>query len=337
MIFLSLDYHYIEKEDGYPNGGIYPVSPERFSSQLEEIGKHFEFISQEQILRSLDKNYKLPEKCCIITFDDGLKCQYENALPILIKKGIPAIFFVNSAPIVEKKVCLVHKIHWVRANLPTDDFDDKVNKKVLFYFKKRMSDILDQKSKKDARKKYRYDNQKEAELKFFLNNILNQNQREKIINEIFEEIVGDEEKFSENFYINSLQIKDLHKRGFLGLHSYSHKNLGILRKKEIYQDLKNNKKHLEDLVSDKIYSISYPFGSKYDINEEIIDACKELDIKFGFTKERAFNKSLENPLLLARADTNDVMGGKNPQFEIISDKLIITGNFDAKRKMFVKE
>ena len=32
----------------------------------------------------------------VITFDDGLKEQYEKALPILAAKGVPFIFFVGA-------------------------------------------------------------------------------------------------------------------------------------------------------------------------------------------------------------------------------------------------
>ena len=68
----------------------------------------------------------LPEKSCLITFDDGLKSQYENALPLLEKLKVPAIFFVNALPYAEERACLIHKVHYSRANLPPKVFRDKI-------------------------------------------------------------------------------------------------------------------------------------------------------------------------------------------------------------------
>jgi peptidoglycan/xylan/chitin deacetylase (PgdA/CDA1 family) len=35
-----------------------------------------------------------PPGCLLLTFDDGLLSQYQNALPVLSELGLPAVFFV---------------------------------------------------------------------------------------------------------------------------------------------------------------------------------------------------------------------------------------------------
>ena len=98
MLFLVINFHYIHEEDKYSFPGIYPTSVARLASQLEQISEHFHFISQDDLSGAVDGQKTLPERCCLITFDDGLRDQYENALPLLMEKGIPAVFFVNALP-----------------------------------------------------------------------------------------------------------------------------------------------------------------------------------------------------------------------------------------------
>ena len=35
-----------------------------------------------------------PRRCIVLTFDDGLRSQYLNAMPVLLDLGVPAVFFV---------------------------------------------------------------------------------------------------------------------------------------------------------------------------------------------------------------------------------------------------
>ena len=53
--------------------------------------------------------------------------------------------------------------------------------------------------------------------------------------------------------------------------------------------------------------------------------------------ERAFNISLKNPLLFARMDTNDVIGGKYSTFDFENNKINIFGKATMGRKIYFKE
>jgi len=94
---------------------------------------------------------------------------------------------------------------------------------------------------------------------------------------------------------------------------------------------------IENLTGIFIESISYPYGGILDVDNRVIDVCKQNGFKLGFTFERSFNTSLSEPLLLARADANDIPGGKNPLFEILDKKIIVSDNFKNKREVFFRE
>ncbi len=118
MLVVS-NYHYIREDFTADYPSIFGITPKQFRLQLEELSKVGNFISQEELLnfrnKKFDKNYLL------ITFDDGLKEQYELAKPILDEMGIPFIFFINTSNYQEKTVSLVHKIHLVRSRLSSED------------------------------------------------------------------------------------------------------------------------------------------------------------------------------------------------------------------------
>jgi len=70
------------------------VFPENFEKQLEFIGQYFNFISPLQLLEG-----QYPTPAALITFDDGMQGYFHNAIPILEKRKVPSIMFLNMAPI----------------------------------------------------------------------------------------------------------------------------------------------------------------------------------------------------------------------------------------------
>ena len=311
-MFIAVNFHYIGKEDGYPNGGIYPISEKRLANQIDELGKVFSFVSQDDLLFAIEGKKMLPEKSCLITFDDGLRCQYEKALPILDNKKISALFFVSSLPLSEKKVCAAHKIHFLMAKWGVDTFLLNVDKELQKNFSCNIDSFFNKETAQLALQKYRYDNEKSAKLKFLLNVILSQEAQLAIINNLFAGCCGSEKDFAENLYMSESQVKDLYQRGLLGLHSHNHYSLGLLDDSNLEKDISINKKTIEDIVGGAVKAIAYPFGADMDVGDRVVDTSKKLGLQLGFTMARQINQSLQKPMLLARFDTNDVAGGKKP-------------------------
>jgi peptidoglycan/xylan/chitin deacetylase (PgdA/CDA1 family) len=72
---------------------LYRVRTTReFLSNLDYMLRHFKPVTPEEL--HLPAKGKTP---MVLSFDDGLRGCYEVVAPVLERKGIPAIFFVNSA------------------------------------------------------------------------------------------------------------------------------------------------------------------------------------------------------------------------------------------------
>lgn len=71
------------------------VLPAVFDYQIRFIKKNFNIISPEDII-----NGNVPRRAALITFDDGFKSYFKNAVPILKRHDVPSVVFLNMAPIL---------------------------------------------------------------------------------------------------------------------------------------------------------------------------------------------------------------------------------------------
>lgn len=340
-MLLAIDYHYVGDEDRYTQG-IYPVSIERFERQMKALRGFFSFVGQQEILDALDGIRPLPEYAAVVTFDDGLKAQYDLALPVLQKYGIPAIFFVCGLPYKEKRALFVHKIHWCRTHLPTKEFLDIVVKE--YHNLTGMAFSLDLLGVSDARiqEHYVYDDIDEGRLKFLLNkSTLPITIRDAIINRIFSMLVSNESAFCERTYISKEGLRELSAMGSLGIHGYSHAPFALLGRGALHTEIAETRHIIATITGNTVpgvQAITYPYGTPDDISHRCATVAKENGFRFGFTMERAFNTSLRDPLLFGRLDANDIPEGKAPLFEIRSGSLhVLSGLMATERKIMTCE
>lgn len=334
MKLLIVNYHYFGSEDQHERG-IYPTSPERFERQLDELGASFTYISQTELLAAVEGGKNIPERSCLITFDDGLRSQYEIALPTLDRKGIPGIFFSGALPQTEHRAMAVHKVHWLFAH---NDFEALSDGLWGVAVEHGIDGGLrnDLKFRKEAQDKYCYDNEETAVLKVLLNSTLDAARRDLVVGMFFAKQVQDEAEFAEELYFSQEQMIDLARRNMLGLHGHDHTPL-VGPAAEVVANVAANKAAIESIVATPIQSISYPYGSIADLDIEALPGLRALGIRLGFTMEPSINSTLKEPLLFARIDTNDAPGGKRPTFSMEDESILATGNLSMRRHLFTVE
>jgi peptidoglycan/xylan/chitin deacetylase (PgdA/CDA1 family) len=92
-----LAYHRIEQIDS-PNFNTFKPnvssSPPAFEEQMEFLRRYFNVISISQLIAWLRGSDKLPPYPAVITFDDGYRDNHVHALPVLKRKGLPAVVFL---------------------------------------------------------------------------------------------------------------------------------------------------------------------------------------------------------------------------------------------------
>src|SRR5687768_6956468 len=120
-MLVAINYHYVRPAFDHPYPGIHGLTPAQFEHQIRVLSTVGTFVGGADIRSALNGG-RLPERSLIVTFDDGLREQYDYAWPVLQRLGVPALLFVNTGPIAERTVSTVHKIHLLRSRTPPAEF-----------------------------------------------------------------------------------------------------------------------------------------------------------------------------------------------------------------------
>ena len=99
-------YHSVADNGGTasdPLGGIgHPTSI--FQQQMEVLARDFHPISLDEALAYVRGGRDVPRRSVVVTFDDGYADNYQVAVPLLNKIGIPATFYVTVDPVQRKRL-----------------------------------------------------------------------------------------------------------------------------------------------------------------------------------------------------------------------------------------
>lgn len=86
-----LMYHRINNE---PDCLGLTIHPQLFSQQLKYLKAHYKMVTLAEAVDMISHGVILDD-CCVITFDDGYRDNYEIAAPLLAEQGVPATIFVT--------------------------------------------------------------------------------------------------------------------------------------------------------------------------------------------------------------------------------------------------
>ncbi|WP_343674589.1 polysaccharide deacetylase family protein [Chitinophaga sp.] len=118
---LLLPYHHLVSDTPVPHiKHLYPWKGTRaFEKDLDYLLRRFTPITLQDIIQSLRTGQALPAGSFLLTFDDGLREIKEIIAPMLLRKGAPAAFFLNSAFLDNKNLFYKFKLSLIIENLQT--------------------------------------------------------------------------------------------------------------------------------------------------------------------------------------------------------------------------
>ena len=102
MLTVS-NYHYIRENFATKYPSIFGVTPSMFKRQLLLLKDKADFVSGMDLITNGNEILNSKNNYYFITFDDGLKEQFQFALPILDELQIPSVLFTNSRNHEDKK------------------------------------------------------------------------------------------------------------------------------------------------------------------------------------------------------------------------------------------
>ena len=308
-MLVTINYHYIRHSFDLPYPSIHGVTPDQFKKQLIILSRFGAFIHPLRLKEAIEQGTSIPSRSLFVTFDDGLREQYELALPILDELGIPALFFVITSVCSEKKVSSVHKIHIVRSIIPPDVLLARI-----VSYAEAIGGIAPLTKEEEERALFHYDYESPdvARLKYVLNFKCTSEAHQHVIDRIFQEHF-DEKKVYKELYMDDAQLADLAHRNFLGSHGYEHVPHASLSDEALRSSLHKSFSYFSR-VPYTPFAISYPYGSREACGGNLSRFARDAGFVYGFTMEKAGADSFKNPLLLPRFDCIDLPGGKNNTF-----------------------
>jgi peptidoglycan/xylan/chitin deacetylase (PgdA/CDA1 family) len=327
-VLLAVSYHYVATSRPAAPRAIFPVAVDEFASQLDALARDFEFVSRDDVTRAVETGAVLPERSCLVTFDDGLQQQLDLALPVLEARGIPAVFFASGAPIAERRVAYVHKVHLLREHVGDDELRAAIEREL----RQQGVDVPDS---SEPPAMYPYDTPEAAALKYLLNFVLGPTVTAPV-DALFAASFSEEEVCGE-LYADEAGLARLEARGALGAHGYDHLPLATLDDARLRSDLQRSADVLASVTGVRPRMMSYPYGTAYAVDGRVARAAGEAGFTAALTMERAINRSLDEPLLLARVDTRDAPGGPEPRIAVDGADLVVDAPVTAGRSRYLQE
>jgi peptidoglycan/xylan/chitin deacetylase (PgdA/CDA1 family) len=300
-------YHYVRdlKYSRYPD--IKGLDISLFYEQIKYLKKHYQFITMEMLMDSIENNKSLPNKSILLTFDDAYSEHFNYVFPFLDKHKIQGSFFPPVKAITENKVLDVNKIHFILASENNkskiiSEIQNELDKFRKDYKLESFSFYFDKLAQTT-----RFDSADVIFIKRLLQVELEESLRKTITNNLFERIVGiDENSFSRELYMNTEQIQCLNRNGmYIGSHGYDHYWLGSLEQEKQKIEIEKALDFLKIIGSDtKNWAMCYPYGN---YNETTLKLLKEYDCKLALTTEvNIADIQKYNKYTLPRLDTNDL-------------------------------
>lgn len=108
--FIIPFYHIVSDEDCPHIRHLYRFkNTTEFEKEIDYLAAHYQPIAATDLPDVIAGKYK-GKKIMLLTFDDGLRQMYDTVAPILLRKGIPAVFFVNNDFIDNKALMFRYKV-----------------------------------------------------------------------------------------------------------------------------------------------------------------------------------------------------------------------------------
>jgi peptidoglycan/xylan/chitin deacetylase (PgdA/CDA1 family) len=226
-MLLVVTYHYLAEEAPAAPRAIFPATTALLERQVEELAASYELVSRDDLLRALDGEAELPERAALITFDDGLRCQVELALPVLDRLGVPGLFFVPGLPLAEGRVLDVHKVHRLREAMADEE----------------IVAALGVEAPPAPPGRHVYDDPFAAGVKELLAG--------RATEELDDLLASADAEVGIDLYMSAEDVAELERRGMLGAHGYSH---------DTRDDFAHGADVLEALTGSRPRAMSYPYG-----------------------------------------------------------------------------
>jgi peptidoglycan/xylan/chitin deacetylase (PgdA/CDA1 family) len=247
---------------------VIDATPQEFDEQVGILRRYFSLIGVEDVLRYMSGR-PLPPNPAIITFDDGYRGCHDLALPILLKHGVKAAFFVATNYVTERRVFWWDRIAYAVKKCERDAIE-------LSYPTRTVLDLRSPRNKVVptllALAKRHYD----LDMQRFLDGLA--------------EAAGvpwDDElerRHADELVMTWDHVRALRRAGMeIHSHTRTHRVLQTVPPGELAAELSGARRDLEEQLNEPIHALSYPVGRPIVQSPLIRAAVQAAGYRLGFS------------------------------------------------------
>jgi peptidoglycan/xylan/chitin deacetylase (PgdA/CDA1 family) len=227
------------------------------------------------------------EDAVCLTFDDGVRSQYEVAVPVLEERGLSAFFFVHTSALTDPPTG-PELYRYLRSTYhDVDQFYEEFFEAIARTdFAERILERLKTFDAESYLASYPFYTDADRSFRFVRDDVLAPHEYEEIIDGLFARRNIDRQSAGRNLWLQPEQLQDLERRGHMvGLHSHSHPmNMARLSYDEQLREYQTNIDILSQVLGRRPICMSHPNNSR---NSATFEVLAKLGVRVGFRAEMA--------------------------------------------------
>ena len=295
-------YHYVRDVDRGPK--VNALGIDDFNAQLQWLARTRRVVSWEEFDAALTARRPL-DGTALLTFDDGFVDHFEIVYPALRRRAWSGVFFLTGATLTQPgRLLNVHRTHWLIAYLGQDAFATAVREAL-----DRQPVTVAARAARTA-DVYRYDVQAgdAADVKHLLNYELPPEIVDRLLEELFDQHIGDEAAVARSLYLSHDQVREMAAGGMtFGFHTERHRVLSQLSASEQDAELATGVDRVRALTGQRSVPFCYPFGHVHTYNDTTQRLLRECGYASAFCTTRRLTRTESDPIYeLPRYDTRDL-------------------------------
>ena len=297
-------YHYVREIEGSRYPRIKGLEFAGFRRQLDFLTDRFNIIRPVDLIAHAKSGAPLPERPCLLTFDDGYKDHIDYVFPELRRRSLSGAFFPPVKPVVEREMLDVNSIHFILASQPD-------GARLVEELKQHcLAAEIDEEEWQALWDRYavasRFDTKEVIFFKRMLQHALPVPVRARIVDLLFRKYVSAHPaEFAESLYASIDDVRTLLDGGmFVGSHGNSHVWLNRESRESQANEIDRSLAFLAGVGAPTAdWIMCYPFGG-YD--QDTLEILLERNCLIGLTTKVGAAELGKSPWLeLPRLDTND--------------------------------
>ena len=276
-----LTYHRVagREEAGLLDEGVIDVTPDQLARQLAFVTRWFDPIGIEQLRAFACGRARLPRNPLLVTFDDGYRDNHDVALPILLRHGVVATFFIATDYVERRRLYWWDKLSLLIQRSPKEQL-------VLTYPQPETLPLGSPGARRAAVKhaqrviKDRYG----LDLPRFLDEV------EGAAGVVLS--TDEERRLVDATVMTWDQVLSLRRAGMdVQSHSHTHRVLQTLDAVELDRELRESRRMLEGVLGESVVAISYPVGKPLRDAPHIRGAVREAGYDLGFSNATGIDRT----------------------------------------------